>query len=271
MKKTTQTLLVLAMTVFSSFQVAAQQTTETALDNVISSAETIKNTAEQAKTTVKTLVVDYLVMNDPTPNTEAFLLQIKQELQTIEEYTNKAYSAVYEAESLNPSIDVANVEDLGQEIQSASYQINNNSQALVTAINSQNNEEVTRLNTLLRNSLNAIIGFTEDMQIEATNLKAVPEIFKVRIQLVDERTGAPVSADTIHGYAATNVATNQHYYTQERQGDPINEFLALPEATYRFDGFDGYFDGTGSKVVTLSSDLVQQDGYIIVTLSYWSE
>lgn len=272
MKKTTQLVLMTAFLAFSGIKLRAQNTVSAQLNEVITAAENMKTTANQAKTTLKTLVVDYFVNNNPTPNTTAFLSKLNQELTAIETEITNAYTQVYEAESLSPNIDVSTVEDLGQDVQTEVYQLKaTDAPSLVTAIENDVVNDAYLLNTKIRTRLDAIISISESVIAEAINLQSTPYIFKVRITLVDERTGASVPVNTIQGYSATNTQTNQHYYTQEYQGDPVDIFPALPEGTYTFDGRDGYFDGTGSKTVTLSNALVGSDGYIVVTLKYWSE
>ncbi len=103
---------------------------------------------------------------------------------------------------------------------------------------------------------------------EITDSKTVRISYDVRIELVDENSGQSVDPTTLPGYAATNLDTNQIYYPSYYD---YNEFSNLPAGTYRFDSYSGYFDGSSSEVVTLSSSLEGNDGFIVVTLRYWSE
>ncbi len=91
--------------------------------------------------------------------------------------------------------------------------------------------------------------------------------FDVRIKLVD-RYGNEVPAATLPGYYAYNLETNTYYYADDRR--EVDLFTNLPAGTYRFDAYDGYFDGASSTMVTLSNASVVNDE-IVVTLSYWSE
>lgn len=108
----------------------------------------------------------------------------------------------------------------------------------------------------------------KEIKTEATDLKAVATVYNVRIELVDERTGAPVPAGTLPGYAATNQDTGQIFYTDYYNFDL---FTNLPAGTYRFDAYDGYFDGASSAIVTLDPSLINSNGEVVVTLQYWSE
>ena len=112
------------------------------------------------------------------------------------------------------------------------------------------------------------VAVASEMLSEAVSAKKVTQTFDVRIELVDERSGQPVDPRTLPGYAARNLDTNQLYYPGYYD---YNEFYDLPAGTYRFDSYDGYFDGSSSEVVTLSSSLEGNDGFIVVTLRYWSE
>ncbi len=92
--------------------------------------------------------------------------------------------------------------------------------------------------------------------------------FDVKIELVD-RFGQPVGPNGLQGYFAINQDTGEVFYPNRSDDD--NVFRFLPEGSYRFDAYDGYFDGASSSFVTLSEELVDPNGYIIVTLRYWSE
>ncbi|QHI35064.1 hypothetical protein IMCC3317_04100 [Kordia antarctica] len=108
----------------------------------------------------------------------------------------------------------------------------------------------------------------EHMVTEVANVNSVVISYDVRIELVDERSGQPVDPRTLPGYAAENLDTNQVYYPGYYD---YNEFSNLPAGTYRFDSYNGYFDGSSSAVVTLDPSLEGNDGFIVVTLQYWSE
>lgn len=136
--------------------------------------------------------------------------------------------------------------------------------AIVFAFTANVNAQETQKNNL-QNTHDAV----QVIETVATvNAKKETQTFDVRIELVDERSGQPVDPTTLPGYAATNVDTNQIYYPGYYD---YNEFYDLPAGTYRFDSYDGYFDGSSSEIVTLSSSLEGNDGFIVVTLRYWSE
>jgi len=92
--------------------------------------------------------------------------------------------------------------------------------------------------------------------------------FDVIIRLVDEYSGQEIPAETLPGYVATNMDTGTIYYTSRNE---IELFESLPLGTYRFDAYDGYFDGASSAIVEVSTENEIPEGWIEVTLKYWSE
>ena len=94
-----------------------------------------------------------------------------------------------------------------------------------------------------------------------------PVEFDVCIQLVDSQ-GNPTTSNDIYGYAAYNLQTGTYIYPSGYYDDC---FYGLEEGTYRIDSYNGYFCGTSSKTVTLSSDLENEDGVIVVELVLWCE
>ncbi|MBW1295911.1 hypothetical protein [Aquimarina litoralis] len=92
--------------------------------------------------------------------------------------------------------------------------------------------------------------------------------FDVVIKLVDEWSGQEIPASTLPGYGATNLETGEIYFDSRYE---VGLFESLPVGTYRFDARDGYFDGASSAIVEVSGENETPEGWIEVTLSYWSE
>ncbi|AXT50622.1 hypothetical protein D1818_07160 [Aquimarina sp. BL5] len=92
--------------------------------------------------------------------------------------------------------------------------------------------------------------------------------FDVVIKLVDEWSGQEIPASTLPGYGATNLETGTIYFDSLYE---VGLFESLPVGTYRFDARDGYFDGASSTIVDVSSENETPEGWIEVTLQYWSE
>lgn len=91
--------------------------------------------------------------------------------------------------------------------------------------------------------------------------------FDVYVELVDGN-GKSVSADTLPGYSATNLETNEIYYDSRYE---IGLFESLPVGTYKFSARDGYFDGAYSTTVEVVSENETSEGWVVATLEYWSE
>jgi len=112
-------------------------------------------------------------------------------------------------------------------------------------------------------------GYVE-VTLEYVSLGGGVSNFDVEI-LLEDRNGNSVAVGTLPGYYAKNVETGEYIYAGENQGQEINVFEELAAGTYVFGAYDGYFDGASSQTVTLSEALVNQNGVITITLSYWSE
>lgn len=89
------------------------------------------------------------------------------------------------------------------------------------------------------------------------------ETVTVHIELVNPQTGNPVTSHGLQGYWAKDQATGVYYYS-----DYSDNFEELPEGTYMFGAFNGYWDGASSRIVTLDA---ANGNYTVVTLNYWSE
>ncbi|WP_299442939.1 hypothetical protein [uncultured Aquimarina sp.] len=110
---------------------------------------------------------------------------------------------------------------------------------------------------------------TDTIQEEKSTIQEKGQLaFDVVIKLVDEYSGQEVPAGTLPGYVATNLDTNNIYYTSWYE---VELFESLPVGTYRFDAYDGYFDGASSAIVEVNTENETPEGWIVVTLRYWSE
>ncbi|WP_040279815.1 hypothetical protein [Psychroserpens damuponensis] len=105
------------------------------------------------------------------------------------------------------------------------------------------------------------------IELNQANHSDSPVEYDVCIQLVDYQ-GNPTSSNDIYGYAATNLETGEFVYPS-RYYD--NCFYGMLEGSYRFDSYQGYFCGTSSQTVTLSSALENEDGVIVINLVLWCE
>lgn len=93
--------------------------------------------------------------------------------------------------------------------------------------------------------------------------------FDVTFELVDSYGNVYAPGSTgLFGFYAYDQANGNYIYTDRYDPD---WFYSLPQGTYTFGAFDGYFDGAGTSTVTLNSSLEGPDGFIVIQLSYWSE
>ena len=150
-------------------------------------------------------------------------------------------------------------------ISQTELQIRTTSNTLTTAIQNGNRAAAftayNNLKSLFISQKNAgddILLFTEDNEV----------YLKVKFELVDN-TGNSVPATTLPDYFAQNQATNKYTYPQDRYNHTIIENLA--PGTYMFGAMDGYWDGASSKIVAIDPSMVNANGYIVITLNYWSE
>lgn len=258
---------------FLSLNIQAQQTVNLALDNTIDTAEIIRKNAKKAKTTLRTLAIDYFFNNNPNPDVDGFVNTMTQRMEVVEENSDEVNFFIGIAEDLNSNIDGSNIKTWASEIEGREDYVLINSDLLRAAILNDNVALAKQLNNKIRKDLNTIIKFAKNIKIEAEELKNTPQpttFYNIRIELVDGQ-GNPVNASVLPGYVATNQDTGGIYYSGDTQTQAIDEIINLPPGAYRFDAYDGYFDGASSQIITLSNAMVGADGYIVVTLNYWSE
>ncbi|MBP2832984.1 hypothetical protein J8281_12375 [Aquimarina sp. U1-2] len=76
----------------------------------------------------------------------------------------------------------------------------------------------------------------------------------------------------IQGFYAINIETRDIYYSDRiGQYSYDNKILNIPEGTYEFGAFEGYFEGASSEIIALRQDLIGNDGFVQVDLRFWSE
>ncbi len=266
MKKITYALSALLMLFVINTQ--AQQSVLDDLDETFDSAEIIRIEAKRGKAALKTLTVDYLVNNNPNADVATYIQLINVSMSVVEEFSDEVIYYIGQAAQGNSNIDPSSIQSKASTIEGNEDYILNKSNELKTAIEQNNQNTARQLIREIRSLLNNQISLAKEIKTEVTALKSLAVTYNVRIELVDERTGASVPATTLPGYAATNQDTGENIYPDYYD---FNIFRNLPAGTYRFDAYDGYFDGASSATVTLDQNLVGSDGFIVVTLRYWSE
>ncbi|CAL2084445.1 conserved exported protein of unknown function [Tenacibaculum sp. 190524A02b] len=267
MKKITYQTILTCLLLITGVTTFGQQTAHQALDQIIASTNIIDTSTKKAESALKTITIEYFF--GQKVNTNGFMAVINNEFETIEEHSDEINQYANLTEDLSDNdLDVSEIKDASTEIEGKGDYTEVNSLALVTAINAGNTSEVSRLIGILSQDFKSILNYSNFIKESAIDLKETPGVFNVRIRLID-RNGNEVPAETLPGYAALNLDTSKYYYAGENRRN-IDLFTSLPQGRYRFDAYDGYFDGASSKVVSLSYALVI-DNEITVTLSYWSE
>jgi len=266
MKKITSVLSAFLMLFVMNVQ--AQQSVIDDLDETFDSADVIRIEAKRVKAALKVLTIDYLVNNNVNADVATYLQLMDVSMEVVEEFSDEVIYYIGQAAQGNSNIDPSSIQGKASTIEGNEDFVQIKSAALQTAIQQNNRNTARQLIREIRGLLNTQIRLAKEIKTEATALKALAITYNVRILLVDERTGASVPAGTLPGYAATNQATGAIFYTDYYNFDT---FENLPAGTYRFDAYDGYFDGASSATITLDPSLVGSDGFVEVTLSYWSE
>ncbi|MBC8755091.1 hypothetical protein H2O64_10435 [Kordia sp. YSTF-M3] len=266
MKKITYALSALLMLFVMNTH--AQQSVIDNLDETFDSAEIIRIEAKRVKAALKVLTVDYLVNNNVNADVATYLQIMDVGMEVVEEYSDEVIYYIGQAAQGNSNIDPSSIQSKASTIEGNEDFVRNKSALLATEIQQNNRNTARQLIREIRALLNNQIALAKEIKTEATALKSLAITYNVRVELVDERTGAPVPAGTLPGYVATNQATGENIYPDYYD---FNLFFNLPAGTYRFDAYDGYFDGASSSTVTLDTSLVGNDGFIVVTLRYWSE
>ncbi|MFK7748890.1 MAG: hypothetical protein AB8B65_10890 [Kordia sp.] len=266
MKKITQVLSVFLLLFITNTN--AQQSVLDDLDETFDSADVIRIEAKRVKAALKVLTVDYLVNNNVNADVATYLQLTDVSMEVVEEFSDEVIYYIGQAAQGNSNIDPASIQNKASAIEGNEDFVRNKSALLATAIQQNNRGTARQLIREIRTLLNTQIRLAKEIKTEATAFKAIATVYNVRIELVDEQSGASVPAGTLPGYAATNQDTGEIFYTDYYN---IDSFANLPAGTYRFDAYDGYFDGASSAIVTLDPSLVGPNGVVVVTLSYWSE
>lgn len=262
---------VLFLMLLSVGQLFAQATATDRLNDVISYAEDIDDLARHTRRALRTLVIDYFQQNNTNPNVAAYLAVMTSDMSDIEEAQDEIYWLIGSAAQLNSAIDPANIQNWASQIEAREDAVQNQSNALQSAIQSNNRQAARVAVRAIRAALAEMIVFSDQIIDEATNYLSIAQTYNVRIVLYETFSGnyIPYTSTGLQGFYAQDQSTQQYIYP-DYYGNQ-DEFLNLSSGTYTFGAYDGYFDGAGSNTVTLDPSLVGSDGYITVELSYWSE
>ncbi len=238
------------------------------LDAVEKAARDIAADAKSNGLALRTLLIDYFILGIPDPDADGFVTTTLARQAEIETAVNDILANINAAAAADPYIDPAYIQLVAGQIAATSDQIEFDAVNLRDAILADDDPQVVLYQDLLRAYIRQQFDDARSIVEDARQWMQSFQTYDVRIDLVDQ-FGNPVTGPTgLMGYYAFNEHTGEYVYPDYLAWD---EFTDLRGGTWTFGAFDGYFDGAGSNTVTLRPALAGPDGYIPVTLSYWSE
>lgn len=256
--------LIAVLTLVTASQ--AQTTYLQDLDQVISLAEDCRGYARNTREALRNLAVQYFQLGNPNPNVAAYLTVMDVNMAALESAQDDITMYANFAKQKNPAIDVSDILIWASELEAREDYVRIQSANLANAIAVNNVPAARAANNLIRGYLSEQIAISNDIIVSAEAQKLVPQVYNVRIVLVNS-LGQPVGANGLQGYYGVDPLGNYIWPTNQ-EGDL---FEGLSAGTYTFDAIDGYFDGASSTTVTLSPALVNANGEVVVNLVYWSE
>lgn len=246
------------------------QTTQTHVNNIIDLTDDIDGNASDTYDAAYTLYYEYFTLS--SPNLAGFNAQIYN-LQTngVQIHAEDLIYSAQQAAILDPSLGVSAIVAYANQVQSLVDDITDEAQDLQGYIQNENDQAISNSIQTICQASNAQVDLAEQILEEAEDLWAqLNATYNVRVQLLDNWGNTYDYDQTgLQGVYAQNTATGQYIYPM--QGDLSGELTNLPNGTYVIGSYDGYWDGAGTATITLSNEPVGADGYIVVTLSYWSE
>ncbi len=263
--KFNSTAVLCSLLMLCAFQPRLQATAIEDLDQVIFFANQAKNNAKDAREAARDLAILYFQMNDD--NIDGYIQVIFNEMGELEEASDEIIFYINRAASQNPNIDPSDIQDWASHLEGLEDQVLNEASNLQTLIANGQRSEARASYRHLRSLLRQQIDLANEIVAEANELKLLPPVYNVRIELI--YNGQVYNGSTtLGGFYAFNQDLQEYFYPDYIEDNLFND---LPAGTYTFGSYDGYFDGTGTTEVTLDPALIGQDGFIVVQLSYWSE
>lgn len=260
-------LLTLFLTAWTT-RAQAQTTFIQDLEEVVNLAQDIRTAAVTNRTALRNLAIQYFQLNNPNPNVAAYLSVMSTQQGIIESNHDDINTYAWSAEGKNPNIDVSNITYWSSQIEAREDYIQIQSQALATAIANNNPQAAQIAAQYVRVYLNEQILFADQIAVEAADLQSVPMNYNVRIVLVDYNGDPYTNSHGLRGWYAQDQNTNDMIYPDYWDADL---FSNIPAGTYIFGAYNGYWDGASPVLLTLSPEMVNGNGEVIVELTYWSE
>lgn len=268
MKTFTRNLLFSLALLLGSGAVLRAQSPVPVLNSVIADAASIGSSAAANGAALKALVVEYFVLGNPSPDIAAFDAATNTQQNLIESLQDDIAVSFNLAASLDSYINPTRALGWCSQIEALGDAILAESALLSAALLAGDDVAATASALQIRADLLQQNNLARELRREATYYKQAQQAYNVRI-LLEDYLGNPVTGSTgLMGYYAYNVFTGEYVYPDYYHAD---EFSDLRAGTWTFGAYPGYFDGASTRTVTLSASLEGPDGFIPVTLQYWSE
>ncbi|MBI1191774.1 MAG: hypothetical protein GC205_01180 [Bacteroidetes bacterium] len=244
------------------------QTATSFLNDVLGAAGTINTDVAANGNALKSLVIDFFILNNPSPDADGFVALTTLRQSAIEGAQDDATAAIGHAAALDSYINPANIQTWSAQIEGLGDAIVAKSAVLRSLILAGDATAAYPVALSIRADLTQQFNLSKQIAREAAYYKQAQQAFNVRI-LLEDYLGNPVTGSTgLYGYYAYNEYTGEYVYPDYIFAD---EFPDLRGSTYTFGAYPGYFDGASSRRVTLKASQEGPDGFIPVTLQYWSE
>lgn len=257
--------LVLALTTLVCGQAIAQ-TAQQHLNSAIQSTENIKLGVIDAEKAVNQLTKEITIIGNPN----AVLLYNKMFEQVATVQNNADDTDYFTGEAKNASVipfSTQPINTLTADLVSLNDELIGLTYLIDEALNSNNNNVALNYLPQVKATLTAQNNKSIEIINTIQSIKQTIKLYNVCVQTVDYQ-GNPVPGNDLHGFWAQNLTTGEYIYPTNQDG---NCFENLPDGTYRFDSYNGYWSGTSSTDITLSESQENSNGIIIVNLTYWSE
>lgn len=221
---------------------------------------------------LRTLGIDYFVQQNSNPNTANFTTLISQQNIVMQQSAEDIIESAEDAFTYNQNLDIDDVLIWAEMIESLNEEILDASELFVEHIENGDQQLALTIGQGIRVDVLDMIGVCNAIIDELKVLKLIPQTYDVRIVLEDSFGNLITGNTGLQGYFAYDIEHDEYFYAGEFQSQEIDLFVDLPEGTYTFGAFDGYFDGASSNTVTLTGDLqLNENDELEVTLIYWSE
>jgi hypothetical protein len=245
------------------------------LDQVGVAAMQSRTAAKTIGLSLKTLAIDYFVQQNSISDPDSYLALVNHQTEELAEATDLIYTRTKAAVEKNGNLSPDELLASAGLIKDRTELIKEQSLTLTNQLDRGELDAALTSASQVRGYLFQIIGTSNSIMTKAEALKDTPfplPVYDVRIVLADDE-GNSLSQNTgLTGFYAYDTKNDQYYYSGDCEDQDLFLITNLPEGSYTFGAFDGYFDGAGTALLELKSDLpVNDKGEVEVHLTYWSD